>query len=84
MSKEYVATLFNNGGSQAVRLPKEYRFEGSAVRVRKHGNGVILEPLEKPEWPAGYFERLKVLAGDLPDDFGRPEPLPESPDRPDF
>ena len=84
MAKEYVATLFNNGGSQAVRLPKECRFEGTSVRVRRHGSAVILEPLEKPSWPAGYFERLKALAADLPDDFERPEPLPESPPRPDF
>lgn len=84
MAKEYVAALFNNGGSQAVRLPREYRFEGTAVRVRKHGTGVILEPMEKPAWPAGYFERLKALAGELPDDFARPEPLPDGPVRPDF
>jgi antitoxin VapB len=84
MPREFVATLFNNGGSQAARLPKEFRFEGSAVRVRKQGTSVILEPLEKPSWPAGYFERLTALAARLPDDFGRPEPLPESPARPDF
>ena len=84
MGKEYVASLFNNGGSQAVRLPKECRFEGSAVRVRRQGNAVILEPLEKPSWPAGYFERLKALAAGLPDDFERPEPLPDGPERLDF
>lgn len=84
MPNEFVAALFNNGGSQAVRLPKEFRFDGSAVRVRKHGSSVILEPLEKPAWPAGYFERLKALAAELPEDFGRPEPLPDGPERPEF
>lgn len=33
--------------SQAVRLPKEYRFEGTEVRIRRNGDQVILEPMEK-------------------------------------
>ena len=39
------AKLFMHGRSQAVRLPKEFRFEGTEVRVSKIGNKVILEPL---------------------------------------
>jgi antitoxin VapB len=39
------AKLFMNGRSQAVRLPKEFRFEGTEVRIRKHGSGVLLEPV---------------------------------------
>ena len=39
------AKLFMHGCSQAVRLPKEFRFEGTEVRVSKVGNKVILEPL---------------------------------------
>lgn len=39
------AKLFKNGSSQAVRLPKEYRFEGDEVRVRKVGNTLVLEPI---------------------------------------
>ncbi len=78
MKREYTAALFMNGGSQAVRLPKECRFEGSAVRVRKEGSTVILEPLEKTAWPPGYWERLHSLAP-LPEDFHVPEPLPPSP-----
>jgi antitoxin VapB len=41
------AKLFMHRRSQAVRLPKEYRFEGEEVRVSKVGDKVILEPLEK-------------------------------------
>lgn len=40
------AKVFKHGRSQAVRLPKEFRFEGSEVRVTKVGDRVILEPLE--------------------------------------
>ena len=42
------AKIFMHGRSQAVRLPKEYRFEGEEVRVSKLGDKVILEPLQKP------------------------------------
>ncbi len=41
------AKLFMHGRSQAVRLPKEFRFEGTEVRVSKIGEKVILEPMEK-------------------------------------
>ena len=39
------AKLFQHGGSQAVRLPKAFRFEGSEVLIRKEGDTVILEPV---------------------------------------
>ena len=42
------ARLFQSGRSQAVRLPKEYRFEGSEVVVRHFGNGVLLLPVNQP------------------------------------
>ena len=40
------AKLFTHGRSQAVRLPKEFRFEGAQVRVSRVGDKVILEPME--------------------------------------
>ena len=43
------AKLFTHGRSQAVRLPKEFRFEGREVRVTKVSNRVILEPMEPDE-----------------------------------
>ena len=39
-----IAKLFTHGGSQAVRLPKEFRFEGTEVHVRRMGDEVILSP----------------------------------------
>jgi antitoxin VapB len=54
------AKLFNNGQSQAVRLPKEFRFEGNEVRIRRLGNAVLLEPLVFDV--KSYFQSL--------DDFG--------------
>lgn len=45
MSKASIGKLFKNGRSQAVRLPREFRFEGDRVRIRRVGRGVLLEPL---------------------------------------
>lgn len=42
------ARLFQSGRSQAVRLPKEYRFSGSEVAVKHFGNGVLLLPVNEP------------------------------------
>ena len=54
---KYHAKLFQNGGSQAVRLPKECRFEDqNEVVVRKEGRRVILEPTD--EWPEEFRECL--------------------------
>ena len=39
------ARLFASGRSQAVRLPKEYRFAGSEVSIQRFGNGVLLLPV---------------------------------------
>jgi antitoxin VapB len=45
MPKTDIAKLFQNGRSQAVRLPKEFRFDGDRVRIRRVPQGVLLEPL---------------------------------------
>jgi len=41
------ARLFNNGRSQAVRLPKEFQFTGKDVYIQKHGDAVLLIPYNK-------------------------------------
>ena len=69
------ATLFMNGRSQAVRLPKEFRFEGTHVYVRKEGDRVILTP-EDDRW-----ERFLAAFGSAPNfpdrDQGAPQERPE-------
>ena len=42
------AKLFQTGRSQAVRLPKQYRFDGSEVAIKRLGSAVILLPLDDP------------------------------------
>jgi len=51
-----LAKLFVNGGSQAVRLPREFRFAGTRVRVTRHGCGVLLEPVVSDV--GGWFAEL--------------------------
>jgi antitoxin VapB len=63
MAKTGVAKLFRNGRSQAVRLPKEFRFEGDRVRIRQlPGGGVILEPMIAD--PAKWLANLKEFDAD--------------------
>ena len=60
------ARVFWTGRSQAVHLPKEFRFATETVTVRREGTAVILEPSD--EWPEGYVESFTGV----PDDFVRP------------
>jgi antitoxin VapB len=45
-----LAKLFKHGGSQAVRLPKAFRFPGSEVVVEKRGDSVVLRPKPHPRF----------------------------------
>jgi antitoxin VapB len=77
-SKEVRAKLFANGRSQAVRLPKEFRFEGKEVRVRRALGGVLLEAVEQKQKPwsnaTELFERLVAYDDDPIFPEGREQP----------
>jgi antitoxin VapB len=66
------AKLFRNGRSQAVRLPREFRFEGDEVNIRRVGRRVILESKKRRNWPKGYWTSW----GRVPEDFDAPTALP--------
>ncbi len=57
------AKLFQNGQSQAVRLPKQYRFKGDQVAIKRIGNAVVLLPLDNP-WQV-LEESLKRFSPDF-------------------
>ncbi|MCL2410400.1 MAG: type II toxin-antitoxin system VapB family antitoxin [Treponema sp.] len=57
------AKLFENGRSQAVRLPKEYQFKGSNVYIQKIGEAVMLFPVDK-EWEV-FLHGLNSFSGDF-------------------
>lgn len=68
--KNVRAKLFQNGGSQAVRLPKSCRFPAQReVSVRREGRRVILEPAD--EWPEAFRACLGAWSEEIP----RPEQL---------
>jgi antitoxin VapB len=56
------AKLFQNGSSQAVRLPREFRFKGDKVRIRRVGASVVLEPVI--EDPKAWLAELKSIPAD--------------------
>lgn len=57
------AKLFKNGRSQAVRLPKEFRFEGNEVYIKKVGDSVLLIPYHAP-WNT-LLDSLKLFSADF-------------------
>lgn len=57
------AKIFQNGRSQAVRLPKEYQFKGKEVFIQKHGDAVLLIPHEKA-WEV-FMEGLSSFSEDF-------------------
>lgn len=73
------AKLFKNGESQAVRLPKEFRFDGDEVLIKRAGNAVVLLP-KKKSWEA-LVDSLSQFSNDFmtdreqPDSNERREPL---------
>jgi antitoxin VapB len=73
MPESGTAKLFRNGRSQAVRLPREFRFEGNQVRVRRVSEGVLLEPLISD--PVRWFAELDRLSSGLFLKKGRNQPV---------
>lgn len=66
-----IAKLFQNGRSQAVRLPKEFRLPGKEVKISKQDNKIILEPIES-SWEQ-WFEAMDQFSDDFMVD-GRNQP----------
>ncbi|MFO7634656.1 MAG: type II toxin-antitoxin system VapB family antitoxin [Caldilinea sp.] len=60
------ARLFPNGQSQAVRLPKDFRFEGEWVYIQRAGNAVVLLPQHAP-WET-LFSSLDLFSDDFADE----------------
>jgi len=76
-----LAKIFWTGRSQAVRLPKEYRFEGNEVRIWREGVRVFLAPVESAANPdvigEAAADALDALRARIQEgvDSGEPEPL---------
>ncbi|NVK29392.1 MAG: AbrB/MazE/SpoVT family DNA-binding domain-containing protein [Gammaproteobacteria bacterium] len=69
------AKIFQSGNSQAVRIPKEFRFDVNTVEIFKRGDELVLRPR-----PANLAVALSKL-GAMPDDFmqeGRVDEMPQA------
>jgi antitoxin VapB len=66
-----MAKIFQNGKSQAVRLPKKFRFRGNKVIIKKMGEGVILLPYNDP-WRS-LTESLKLFSDDFMETRDQPK-----------
>lgn len=64
------AKLFQNGQSQAVRLPKEFRFEGVEVYIKKSGSAVVLIPVAN-SWDS-LLGSLDKFSSDFPSEREQP------------
>lgn len=65
------AKLFQNGQSQAVRLPKKYRFAGDKVLIKRMGNAVVLLPYQD-SWEI-LFNSLEEFSDDFMSERQQPE-----------
>ena len=83
MADVETAKLFKHGGSQAVRLPRQFRLPGKEVRVRRLGRGVLLEPMEFDvnDWLAA-LSRYKDVP--LMEQGREQPPMPEDDDASSF
>jgi len=65
MADTQTARLFQNGRSQAVRLPRDFRFSGDRVRIRRTSDGVLLQPIinDVSEW---FAQLDRVVEDDFP------------------
>jgi antitoxin VapB len=66
-------TVFQSGNSQAVRLPKEFRFQSKTVEIFRRGDEVVLR--EKPHTMGDLIKDLPNLGDDVPSE--PPDQLPE-------
>ncbi|WP_032914962.1 type II toxin-antitoxin system antitoxin VapB [Leptospira santarosai] len=64
------AKIFKNGDSQAIRLPKSYRFKGREVYIRKDGDNVILTPID--DIVDRFWNTLNNFSDDLIIDRNQP------------
>lgn len=70
-----IAKIFRNGASQAVRLPKEFRFDADEVCIKRIGSAVLLFPKD------AAWGLMRDALGRADDDFMTDRNQPEQPDQ---
>lgn len=61
------AKVFRSGNSQAVRLPRDFRFPPGTdeVAIRRQGERLILEPLGHEDWPEDFWKAFEGVSSDF-------------------
>lgn len=65
------ASIFKNGSSQAVRIPKEFRFDSNRVEIKKVGNNIVLLPIVS-SWDS-LIQSLEQFSDDFMNERNQPE-----------
>jgi antitoxin VapB len=65
-----LAKIFWSGNSQAVRLPKDFRFPANTdeVEIHREGDHLVLKPVQREDWPEDFWRAFEGMS----DDFERP------------
>lgn len=53
-------TILDTDQGQAIVLPHDFRIAGDRAALRRAGDAIILEPLKDTQWPAGFFESIRI------------------------
>jgi antitoxin VapB len=61
----YVAKVFQDGRSQAIRIPKEYRFDTAEVYIEKSGDALIVRPKQENRWDRWFAMSAGMDAADF-------------------
>lgn len=72
------AKVFWSGNSQAIRLPKDFRFPPNTeeVAIHREGDRIVLEAVKVEEWPESFWRAFEGM----PEDFERPPHIPQKRD----
>jgi len=80
-----IADVVSIEGSQAVKLPDEFRVDATQVSIRKQGQALIVEPIRAEAWPVGFFEDIRIEDASFtrpPQGTVPPVPTMDSPTQP--
>ncbi|MCK6553152.1 hypothetical protein L6Q96_00990 [Candidatus Binatia bacterium] len=77
--KTTTAKLFQHGGSQALRLPKDFRLPGTTAKLSKTARGILVEPVEDNRRRAREFAKLEGSCPEFPEVNAPPADRPREP-----
>lgn len=77
MPHERTASLFRNGRNQAIRIPREFEFEGTEVILRKEGTRLITDPVKSKPTLLELLATFETIEEEFPEIADLPLPIDE-------